>query len=72
MAKTAHEMLTLGGHSVKISNPDKLYFTDAKITKLELVQYYLAVAPGALRRVARRPMVLKRYVERIVNTRPLR
>ncbi len=72
MAKTAHEMLTLGGHSVKISNPDKLYFTDAKITKLELVQYYLAVAPGALRGVARRPMVLKRYVERMANTRPLR
>src|SRR4051812_42380819 len=63
MAKTAHETLNLGGHSVKISNPDKLYFTDAKITKLELVQYYLSVAPGALRGVARRPMVLKRYVD---------
>ena len=57
------ETLTLAGHEVKISNPDKLYFVEAKISKLELVQYYLQVAPGALRGVARRPMVLKRYVD---------
>ncbi len=62
MAKTAHETLTLAGHEVTISNPDKLYFADAGITKLELVRYYLAVVQGALRGVARRPMVLKRYV----------
>ncbi len=62
MAKTEHETLVLGGHEVKISNPAKLYFTEAGITKFELVQYYLAVAPAALRAVARRPMVLKRYV----------
>ena len=62
MAKAASETLTLDGHAVTISNPGKLYFADAKITKLELVQYYLSVAPGALRGVARRPMVLKRYV----------
>jgi len=62
MAKTEHETLSLGGHEVKISNPSKLYFAEAKITKLELVRYYLSVAPGALRGVARRPMVLKRYV----------
>jgi DNA ligase D-like protein (predicted polymerase) len=63
MAKTAHETLTLAGHEVKISNPGKQYFEEARITKLELVRYYLAVAPGALRGVARRPMVLKRYVD---------
>ncbi|MBL8957593.1 MAG: DNA primase [Myxococcaceae bacterium] len=62
MAKTEHETLALGGHEVKISNPAKLYFTEANVTKLELVRYYLSVAPGALRGVARRPMVLKRYV----------
>ena len=45
-----------------MSNPEKIYFPKAGITKLELVQYYLAVAEGALRGVARRPMILKRYV----------
>lgn len=60
MAKAEQVTLALGGHEVKISNPSKLYFTEAKVTKLELVQYYLSVAPGALRGVARRPMVLKR------------
>ncbi len=63
MAKASSETLTLGGHEVKISNPAKLYFEQAKITKLELVRYYLSVAPGALRGVQRRPMVLKRYVD---------
>jgi DNA ligase D-like protein (predicted polymerase) len=55
--------LELDGFEVGISNPDKVYFPDAGITKLELVRYYLAVAEGALRGVANRPMVLKRYVE---------
>ena len=44
MAKASSETLTLDGHAVTVSNPGKLYFADAKITKLELVQYYLSVA----------------------------
>jgi len=55
--------LEVAGHEVLVSNPDKIYFPQAGISKLELVQYYLAVAEGALRAVARRPMVLKRYVD---------
>jgi DNA ligase D-like protein (predicted polymerase) len=47
---------------VRISNPDKVYFPDAGITKLELVDYYLAVGEGALRGIYNRPIVLKRYV----------
>jgi bifunctional non-homologous end joining protein LigD len=62
MAKAKQEILHVAGHDVAVSNPDKVYFPDAGITKLELVNYYLAVAEGALRGVARRPMVLKRYV----------
>src|SRR5438477_3198483 len=52
----------LTGHDVILSNPDKVYFPVAGITKLEIARYYLAVAEGALRGVARRPMILKRYV----------
>ena len=62
VAKVKQEILVLGGHEVTVSNPDKVYFPKAGITKLELVLYYLAVAEGALRGVARRPMILKRYV----------
>lgn len=62
MATSKHELFTLGGHEVKLSNPDKVYFAKAGITKRELVDYYLAVEEGVLRALARRPMVMKRYV----------
>ena len=62
LAKAHKEILWLDGHEVTVSNPEKLYFPKAGITKLELVQYYLAVADGALRGVARRPQIMKRYV----------
>ncbi len=49
------------GRPVQITNPDKVFFPQAGYTKLDLVRYYLAIAPGALRGVTRRPMVLKRF-----------
>jgi bifunctional non-homologous end joining protein LigD len=63
MARTESETLTLHGHDVSITNPGKLFFADAGITKLDLVRYYLAVADGALIGVRDRPMALKRFVE---------
>src|SRR5262249_1426942 len=56
------EVLALGGREVRITNPDKLYFSQARITKLDLVGYYLSVAPGALGGIKDRPIVLKRFV----------
>ena len=53
------------GREVRISNPDKLVFPQVGHTKLDLVRYYLAVADGALRGVAGRPMILKRFVKGI-------
>jgi bifunctional non-homologous end joining protein LigD len=53
------------GREVRISNPDKLVFPQGGHTKLDLVRYYLAVADGALRGVAGRPMILKRFVKGI-------
>ena len=55
----------IGGVSreVRVTHPSKLYFSRAaKVTKLDLVRYYLAVAPGALRGIQDRPIVLKRFV----------
>jgi DNA ligase D-like protein (predicted polymerase) len=57
------EILTISGHKVPVTNPEKLYFSkQAKVTKLELVRYYLSVAPGALAGIRDRPLVLKRFV----------
>src|SRR6185369_8355482 len=53
------------GREVAISNPGKVYFPEAGITKLEVVQYYLAVAEGALRGSGGRPNVLVRYADGI-------
>jgi bifunctional non-homologous end joining protein LigD len=50
------------GRLVQISNPDKVYFPRTGHTKLDLVNYYLAVGHGALGGVAGRPMALKRFV----------
>jgi DNA ligase D len=55
--------LDVGGHDVRITNPDKVYFPKLRLTKLDLVNYYVAVVDGALRGVFRRPMVLKRFVD---------
>jgi bifunctional non-homologous end joining protein LigD len=56
------ETLEVAGRSVVITNPDKVFFPAAGVTKLDMVRYYLSVAEGALRGVAGRPMVLKRFV----------
>ena len=63
MPSRKKEVLSVAGREVVVSNPDKLYFRAAGITKLELVRYYLAVADGALRGVSGRPMALRRYVD---------
>lgn len=61
--------LDVGGRRVDVTHPDKVVFPDqdgqAGYTKLDLIRYYLAVADGALRGVAGRPMVLKRFVKGI-------
>ncbi len=63
MAKS--QVLEVAGREVTITNPDKPLFPAAGLTKLDLVQYYLAVVEGALRGVSGRPMILKRFVKGI-------
>ncbi len=60
---TPKEIVRIGDREVAISNPTKVYFPETGDTKLDLVQYYLAVADGALRGVRGRPMALKRFVD---------
>jgi bifunctional non-homologous end joining protein LigD len=62
-ADEAAEILSVAGREVRVTHPGKLYFSkQVKVSKLDLVRYYLAVAPGALQGIRDRPIVLKRFV----------
>ncbi|MFD0743984.1 DNA polymerase domain-containing protein [Phytohabitans flavus] len=63
MSKPA--VIEVAGREVTITHPDRVVFAAGGHTKLDLVNYYLAVAEGALRGVRGRPMVLKRFVKGI-------
>ena len=57
------ELLSIEGREVRVTHPDKLYFSrQTQVTKIDLVRYYLSVAPGALNGINDRPIVLKRFV----------
>jgi len=57
------EVLLIEGREVRVTHPEKPYFAkQVKLTKLDLVRYYLSVSPGALAGIRDRPMVLKRFV----------
>jgi len=58
----ATEILDVAGRPVALTNPGKIFFPNTGHTKLDLVRYYMAVADGAIRGVAGRPMALKRFV----------
>jgi bifunctional non-homologous end joining protein LigD len=59
----ASEVLLVEGREVRVTNPEKPYFSSqVRISKLDLVRYYLSVAPGAVAGIQDRPIVLKRFV----------
>ena len=62
--KPTADVLSIDGREVQITNPDKPYFSrDVKLSKLDVVKYYLAVASGAVAGVRDRPNMLKRFVD---------
>src|SRR6266480_2811841 len=63
MKEDKAEVLSIDGRDVHITHPDKPYFSkQTKLSKLDLVRYYLSVAPGPLAGIRDRPLVLKRFV----------
>ncbi|MEU7908423.1 non-homologous end-joining DNA ligase [Actinoplanes sp. NPDC049118] len=50
-----------GEHTVRVSNPDRVYFPELKLTKLDLVNYYLSVGDGIVRALRERPCMLHRF-----------
>ncbi len=61
MAPSPFVELDVSGHTVKVTNPDKVFFPARGETKLDLARYFMAVGDGVLRGVRERPTVLKRY-----------
>ncbi|GAA0976732.1 non-homologous end-joining DNA ligase [Acrocarpospora macrocephala] len=57
--------LDVEGRTVKVSNPDKVYFPGIGATKRELVEYYVSVGDGVLRAVRERPTYIKRHPDGI-------
>jgi DNA ligase D-like protein (predicted polymerase) len=55
--------IEVGERTVRVSNPDRVYFAARGETKLDLVKYYLAVADGIVRALRERPCMLHRYPE---------
>ena len=59
----ATELLSIEGREVRVTHPYKPYFSrQTKLSKLDIVHYYLSVAPGALAGIQDRPLVLRRFV----------
>ncbi|MEA2706618.1 MAG: hypothetical protein QOH22_1406 [Gemmatimonadaceae bacterium] len=64
MPKEESVVLSVEGREVRISNPGKPYFSrDVKLSKLDVVKYYLSVASGAVAGISDRPSMLKRFVD---------
>ena len=61
MAKAPATEVEVGGRTVRISNPDRVYFPTTGATKLDLVEYYLAVGPGIVNALRERPCMLHRF-----------
>ncbi|AXK36317.1 ATP-dependent DNA ligase [Streptomyces armeniacus] len=59
--------LTVGERTVRLSNPDKVYFPERGFTKLDIAEYYLSVADGAVRALRNRPTTLERYPDGVTG-----
>ncbi|MEV7554483.1 non-homologous end-joining DNA ligase [Amycolatopsis sp. NPDC089917] len=61
MAKSSAVEIEVGDRTVRVSNPDRVYFPARGETKLDLVRYYLAVGDGIVRALRERPCMLHRF-----------
>jgi DNA ligase D len=59
--------LEVDGRTVRISNPDRVYFPASGATKLDLARYYLSVGDGIVRALEERPCMLHRFPEGVAG-----
>src|SRR5262249_37294305 len=62
-SKGAHEIIDVSGQEGRVSNPEKLFFPAAGLTKLDLVNFYLECEEAVVRHLRERPTVMKRWVD---------
>ncbi|HUB73709.1 MAG TPA: non-homologous end-joining DNA ligase [Solirubrobacteraceae bacterium] len=62
-AKAQPAVLELSGHELRVSNPEKPFFPDVGITKLDLANYYVECEQAVVRGLRERPTVMKRWVD---------
>jgi len=60
-SKAPSTELTVGNRTVRVSNPDRMYFSARGETKLDLARYYLSVGDGIVRALRERPCMLHRF-----------
>ena len=63
VAKSNYTTIEVAGREVRLSNPDKVFFPKPKFTKLDLVEYYIAVEEAAVNQLRERPGTMKRFVD---------
>lgn len=61
VAKTPAVELEVGGRTVRVSSPDRVYFAERGLTKLDVVQYFVSVGDGILGALRDRPTTLERW-----------
>ena len=66
-AKAQPAVLDVCGHELKVSNPDKPFFPQVGLTKIDLVNYYVAGEQAVVRGLRERPTVLKRWVDGVAG-----
>jgi DNA ligase D-like protein (predicted polymerase) len=67
VARSPAVELEVGGRTVRVSNPDKIYFPEREITKRQVVEHYVAVADPLLGVLRDRPTHLRRYVDGVTG-----
>ncbi len=53
----------VGDRTIRVSNPDRVYFAERGETKLDLLEYYLGVGDGIVRALRERPCMMHRFPE---------
>jgi bifunctional non-homologous end joining protein LigD len=63
MPDDEHVMLDVCGRELRVSKPEKLFFPEPGLTKLDLVAYYIECEQAVVRHLRERPTVMKRWVD---------
>src|SRR5271165_2458040 len=62
-SKKEHATIEVSGHELRVSSPDKVFFPEAGLTKIDLVNYYVECDTAVVRHLRERPTTLKRWVD---------